>query len=87
MHDFKIEKNVPVPSKFGSKAKWLSLANELEVGDSFVVKDAGERESVRCCLKTYGVKLATRAIKDEGDKLIGYRLWCVDKTKVISNDI
>lgn len=85
MHNYKIEKDVPVPSKFGGRAKWLSLAKELNVGDSFLVKDAGEKESVRCSLKTYGVRISTRAIKDEGGKIIGYRLWCVDKPEAISN--
>ena len=83
MHNFKIEKDVPVPSKFGSKAKWLGLAQELEEGDSFVVPDAAIKETVRCCLKTYGIKIATRAIK-EGDRITGYRLWCVKKPEQIN---
>ena len=82
MHNFKIEKNVPMPSKFGDKAKWLSLAKEINVGDSFVVDDAAEKERVRCCLKNYGVRIATRSILD-GDKVTGYRLWCVNKREII----
>ena len=85
MHNFNIEKDVPIPSKFGQKAKWLALAMELEVGDSFVVPDAGVKETVRCCLKTYGIKLATRAIKDDdGLHITGYRIWCLDKPEAIS---
>lgn len=83
--DINIEKDVPLPSKFHATARWLHLADELKVGDSFAVLDAALKERVRCSLKRYGVKLATRAIKDESNKVVGYRLWCVSKPDTISN--
>lgn len=77
MHDFKIEKDVPIPSK-NKSANWYYLARDMEVGDSVLVNDFAEKERMRVGLKAYGVKVATRA---EGDK---YRVWCKDKPEAIS---
>ena len=79
MHDFTIEKDVPMPSK-NKNARWYYLAREMRVGDSVVVGSFAEKERMRVGLKTYGVKVATRA-EGDGTK---YRVWCKDKPEAIS---
>ena len=79
MHDFKIEKDVPIPSK-NKSANWYYLARDMEVGDSVVVNNFAEKERMRVGLKAYGVRVATRA-EGEGTK---YRVWCTEKPEAIS---
>lgn len=71
MDEIKLDKNIPIPTR--KNAKWLGLAKRIEVGDSFFAESFQEKEHARSCLKTYGIKLVTRA---EGT---GYRLWCKGK--------
>lgn len=79
MHDFKIEKGVPIPSKSKS-AIWYYLARDMEAGDSVVVNSFADKERMRIGLKTYGVRVTTRA-EGDGTK---YRVWCKEKPEAIS---
>jgi hypothetical protein len=71
MDEIKIDKNVPMPNR--KNAKWLRLAKDIQVGDSFFTENFKEKEHARSCLKTYGIKVATRAENS------GYRIWCKGK--------
>ena len=71
MDEIKIDKNVPMPAR--NNARWLKMAKEIQVGDSFFTADFKEKEQARCGLKKYGIKVTTRI---EG---AGYRIWCKAK--------
>jgi hypothetical protein len=72
-----IEKNIPVPSSTGRgrPGKWVSIAAQMEVGDSvldptYVKKKASH--GLTMALRKLGHKTATRP---EGD---GLRIWRVE---------
>lgn len=44
----KIEKNIPLPKK---RHKWVELANEMEVGDSVLLKNPAEALSLGLAVK------------------------------------
>lgn len=44
----KIEKNIPMPE---DRAKWVEIANQMEVGDSVLVKNTAEALALRLALQ------------------------------------
>ena len=74
MHDLKIEKGVPLPTKArGGWGKFLGLEKIVEVGDSWVLTDAREKGNCRAYLQRRGFKVIQRK---EGD---AWRLWVTGK--------
>ena len=64
----KIEKSIPIPRKYGH-GKWTLLAEQMDVGDSVLVRSQSDRSSLTTAMKSRGFKLTTRSEND------GYRVW------------
>lgn len=64
MPKFKIESDIPMPTR-GRRTDWP----ELEVGQSFVVKDVKQARAYRTWSKNHGIEMAERKVSN------GYRLW------------
>jgi len=63
-----IDKNVPIPPRYGSK--WKSNLLAMAGGDSFKVANACQRDAVMSSAKHAGVKITTRKLNGSG-----YRIW------------
>ena len=70
---FEIEKIVPIPVGAAGKKRKLRLTMEqMEVGDSFLIKEKRHRQQVHQIAKKIGIGYATRTIcKDSGQ----VRVW------------
>lgn len=76
-HDIKIEKDIPIP---GASNEWISLINQMEVGDSFLIPNHllqgknlnGIRSNLHKQAKTLHKKITSRKLKE------GLRVWRVE---------
>lgn len=65
----RIDKNIPVPRKQIKKAVWAALVDKMDVGDSVLVNNVSERQSLTNAIKAQGYEVTTRR---EDDK---FRVW------------
>tara|TARA_R110000787_G_scaffold281539_1_gene392913 strand:- start:44 stop:268 length:225 start_codon:yes stop_codon:yes gene_type:complete len=70
---YEIEKNVP-HTKINKHGKWNQISKQMKPGDSVLVKNIVEAQSLRSALKRDGHKARSRAIKENGET-IGQRVW------------
>ena len=68
----KIEKGVPIP--IGTEPKKYEYLKDMEVGDSVVLMNAKQRNSLYSYGRLYGYKFISRAIEDEK-----FRIWLKEK--------
>lgn len=73
MLDIKIEKGV-LPTRTIRDNQYNELAEALEIGDSFVVKNQLEKAKFWLGLKRQGLKLMSRTLEDGT-----VRIWCLGK--------
>lgn len=73
MLDIKIEKGVVADPPIKDN-QYRELANALEIGDSFIVKDLKQRAKFFVGLKRHKLKLMTRTQRDGT-----VRIWCIGK--------
>lgn len=73
MLDIKIDKGVVVTPSV-KDSEYRKLAEVLEIGDSFLVKDLKERSRFFVGLRRHGLKLTTRTQEDGT-----IRIWCLGK--------
>jgi len=73
MPDIKIDKGV-VRTPHIEPSIYSHLANDLEIGDSFVVKNRNERSKFWQSLSRHGLKLMSRKLPDGT-----FRIWCIGK--------
>ena len=64
----KIEKNIPMPK---DKARWVEIANQMEVGDSVLVKNTAEALSLRLAVQRRKKGKVVTAKQDCGN----IRVW------------
>lgn len=64
----KIEKNIPMPEV---RAKWVEIANQMQVGDSVLLKNPAEALSLRLAIQRRHKGKATTAKQDCGK----IRVW------------
>lgn len=72
MEYYKIEKNIVLPERFGSR-RWIKIAKQMEVGDSILVKTLVEVTNFRAALVRCGFN-GSRA-EENGS----YRVWKIAK--------
>ena len=68
-NQMKIDKNIPIPRKQVKKAIWAALVDQMDVGDSVLVNNVSERQSLTMAIKAQGYEVTTRRV---GDK---FRVW------------
>ena len=68
---YKIQKNIPIPEKQTSQCEYPF--NEMNIGDSFLCKDA---ERVRYYAKKFGYKVTIKCTEE--DVLSRYRVWLIN---------
>jgi hypothetical protein len=64
----KIEKNIPMPE---AREKWVEIANQMEVGDSVLVKNPTEAVSLRLAIQRKKKGKVVTAKQDCGN----IRVW------------
>ena len=64
----KIEKNIPMPE---AREKWVEIANQMEVGDSILVKNPAEALALRLAIQRSKHGKAVTAKQDCGN----IRVW------------
>lgn len=67
---YKIEKNIPLP---GSRGKWQSLYEQMEVGDSVEVEGYNQAKSFVASIHNKGGKAVIRPTEN------GIRVWVVKR--------
>ena len=75
MLDIKIEKGVVATPPI-KENQYGDLAEALEIGDSFVVKNQSEKAKFWLGLKRQGLKLMSRTLEDGT-----VRIWCLGKPR------
>jgi len=65
----RIDKNIPVPRKQVKKAIWATLVDNMDVGDSVLVNNVSERQSLTMAIKAQGYEVTTRKVDDK------FRVW------------
>ena len=73
MLDIKIEKGVAATPPIKDN-QYRELANTLEAGDSFLVKNKREKQKFFIGLKRHGLKLMSRTLEDGT-----CGIWCLGK--------
>ena len=62
MSEYNIEKGIPLPD---GQPKWRTLASLMEVGDSVVVKNAGQVQALSTALRREGFKAISQCLIPE----------------------
>ena len=70
--NYKIEKNIPITKEY-RKGTWKELAEKMEIGDSVLVKDRTEANSLSIIIRRLDYRQVTRT---EGNKV---RVWKLEK--------
>lgn len=74
--EFVIDSDVPPPAPRTKRGKWVRLATKMEIGDSVLLNDYTESNSLYRALERLG--FGARTARDNG----GIRLWkLADKQK------
>jgi len=68
-NQMKIDKNIPIPRKQHKKATWAALVDQMDVGDSVLVNNVSERQSLTMAIKAQGYEVTTRKVDDK------FRVW------------
>ncbi len=79
MSDFKIEKGIPIPPKMsggGRKGKWVSLIEDLKVGNCVTLDNLKEVAAFRLAAKSRGLDAESRK-REDGE---GIRVWLTEAT-------
>jgi|TARA_Y100000052_G_C2945629_1_gene83615 hypothetical protein len=80
--DFVIESNIPIndEDRHTTKGKWLRLAKEMDLGDSFIANTHQEICCFRSICKKLGFKVRSRIIRDDnGNSTQTFRVWKIAK--------
>jgi len=73
-NDYKIEKNIPIPSIQQNRSRWKDLINKMNVGDSVVV-NVTQRSALIWAARMAGKYIITRNITEKGK----IRVWLINK--------
>ena len=58
--NYKIEKNIPIIKQY-RKGTWKELAEKMEIGDSVLVKDRTEANTLSIMIRRLGCRQVTRS--------------------------
>ena len=58
--NYKIEKNIPITKEY-RKGTWKKLAEKMEIGDSVLVKDRTEANTLGIMIRRLGYRQITRS--------------------------
>ena len=75
--NYKIEKNIPITKQY-RKGTWKELAEKMEIGDSVLVKNRVEANTLGIMIRRLGYKQVTRS---DNNKIRVWKLYSQGNTQ------